>query len=346
MNPMNDITRRQMTGVTLLFAVGEGQGDDRVPVVTAGSKYAVLESYLSGLHSGGFIKPDSEQEWWGLDDKGIAVIRKMCELLDFGNRFQIFEAVNLQADMSGVQWNDEDDMLVDHGVYDPIFGPYGAVGEPWSDYRLMVVDWLATHAPEGTEGADQIPDDFAERWVFLTKLVKNSFDGATFGSESFWRKLAVGELFGQVEEIITHEWSWKKLADTEEESARQMAYFYARGALEVRKRDGDQCPKCATPLRVYDDFLPDDESVDSCPKCGESFDNYEVTDDDNPFEPEDGRWEPDEEMVTETIVTTETYDDYGYDPIYYAYYYDPFEPYVDGVIVGACAGFALGAFLY
>jgi hypothetical protein len=320
---------------------------EAIPVITDGTSYEFVECELENLAARDLIEIDTINATYFITEKGQEVCKQLLGMYDQVLKFEVFGSVNVAQTLNEEDLDEENNIHPE--LYDPRFQKPGSIVEQeelgTEDIRIAMMDFLAT------EMDTENPLD-PHRIVFLQMLSTGKFK-----SENIWFDLSLGEMFGEIEEIVSSAYQWRDCADDEENARQAMIAIYTAGMLEQRKRDGQECSDCGSPLAMFEMWAKEDgKTLDDCP-------NPEC---DCTFKPPPPDWECpachagvvngqsvcscgavlDFSLPPGTIQTEVTEEeivedepiwscDYGYVP--YGYY-DPYDPFVDAVAFGTmCA---------
>lgn len=339
--------QREMLELVVLYRILEC--GDKIPVVTGGSVYVVIENLLSDMNRDNLIDYDENLEFWIVAEKGKKFIEYLVRMYDAALNFSIFGAVNMKRQLvPGDECDDEGGLYIDK--YDPRFAAPDENGPQWVDMRIAMITWMAENRPEG-EGGEFDPD-FKYRNVFIQKLADGQLK-----AKGFWTTLRLGGFFKEIVEIVDSLYEWREADENSEEAAGNvMRAIYEAGQREFRKREGDECGECGWALA---EFVADNggEDLDACPNddCDEVWVREETVENDVyecpkckaeitagqarcpgcnaeiDFSLPEGTVDVERDEVVEEEYFEEDcfgygYDHYGYEP--YGYY-DPYNPWAD-----------------
>jgi hypothetical protein len=336
--------QEEMTWLTILYRMLECK--ETIPVITNGTSYEFIESELENLSARKLIEIDTVNATYFITDEGKNICGKLLGMYDQVLKFEVFSSVNLAKTPDEKDMDEEGNLNPE--LYDPRFQKPASLVEQeefgTEDMRIAMMDFLAT------EMETENPLD-PHRIVFLQMLSTGKLK-----SDNIWFDLSLGEMFSKIEEIVTSAYQWKDCSDEEEDARQAMISIYTAGMLEQRKRDGQECSDCGSPLAMFEMWaLEDGKTLDECPnpECECTFKppppeyecpvcNAGVVNGqsmcscgailDFSLPPGTIQTETTEEVIEEEPIWT---CDYGYTP--YGYY-DPYDPFLDAVAFGTmCA---------
>jgi len=309
-----------------------------------------VEPILMQMHRDNLLELAGDGLHWSVATKGRELLGKMVALTDRLMQFEIFNGVRLYRALEDHERGENNPNLVWDNIYDPRLVKPGENDPQATDMRIAMIEFLGMIHPEGSVQIDP------HVVVFIQKLIDRELRG-----DDFWFQLRVGSYFQTIEQIVTSAYRLENLLRppmnlNQDQATVIMQDLYTAGMLEQRKRDGEECGNCHTPLAVYEaEARANDEQLTRCPnpECQASFER--------PPEPEPEYECPNcgagvhhnqrkcrgcgahlnfnlpqgtiqDETVHETTYVTEVVETpvwgYGYD--YYGYvpigYYDPYNP--------------------
>lgn len=342
--------QREMFWLCILWRIVEKK--DVIPVDTQGTEYAFLEDALFRMSGEGLLELGGKSSnRWKATPKGVKTLGKLVAVFDHSLKFEIFASVDI--DLSLDDELSEDGVQVFDHCHDPRFDPE-VESDTVCDLRLAMMSYLSARLSE----EEKFEGSFdPHRIVFVQKLADGEFD-----TQDFWTDLAMGTLHEQVEEIVSCAYVPSDIGGSPEEVDTLMEAIYTAGMLEQRKRDGNQCSDCGTPLAVFE--LDAEGPLEACPVCDASFSpppreyEYECPNcghglfgDERScpgcgarvdFALPSGTVSETQEEIAETVYEEEEHGpwDQGYG--YYGYtpygHYDPYNPFVDALAFGVvCA---------
>ncbi len=349
MSSTNDKWRENAQALAILYGMLE-----------KGLKFSTL---LEGDHK--FLEPIFEtmfrRELLGIEGGHYMVIRRGIELRDrmvamFHQtvQFEVFGAVNIDAQLSDDMVNPEKPWLVHDDLDDPRFHD----GPNTVDMRLAMMTFIT----ERLKDDGKLNGDFDP---YLIVFMQRLADGK-FGVDDYWYHLRSGEIFTEVERVVQSAYQWRSIAQGNEVAgALVMRNLYQAGMCQQRKLEGEVCSRCDTHLGMFIYYAEQERRrLDHCPnpECNRLFpppSNIASGDFQCPLchgaiHPTDHQcrtcdavinWNQPEGSVHTTTVHEEVYEPvvvwsggyYGYTP----YYYDPIDPF----LVGAACGLTLGLIL-
>lgn len=372
-NQRSEGTRREsLIRTVILYRLLET--NEQISILTDRTDYDFMAQQLSDLHSESYLEIDRGH--YVPTDKARRFMARLLSQIESVRQLEIFGVVrptrNLTENES--EPNEEGKRLyVFNSIHDPRFFatdkmvhlPHPEKEPGVEDLRLAMYRYLGDQmCGEFKDGA--YPDPF--QVVFLQKLV----DGR-LKSDTFWFDLANGEFEREVEGIVEAAVPWESVAgpieNYESEEARDafaayvMKIIYTAGMLEQRKRDGQECPGCHTPLAIFEakyreenngepipgcpnpecpvDFRPPPPDGDEyeCPKCRETVYSSQsrctccgaYLDYSSPQGSVIERTTTHTEVEYVPVVRMNYYIKYGFTP---CGYWDPFDPFVNARVIG------------
>lgn len=359
--------RDQMTMTAILYrmaVVGEA-----IPVVIElRDDRKFVEKFLETMARKELVEIDAKNNRYSVTAKGREALTRIQKMTEVMRNLEVFAYVDITRRLQPNEWlpaegeNPEDTNQVLDRIYDPRFP---TVGEPGfesievlrtktEDLRLAMLSFLAYKNPNGQE-----TDCDPLMIIFLQKLIDGYFSG-----KDFWFKLQTAQYYREIEEIVESLYKWREIlgpGGSEDGAIDMMTIYYQAGMAESIKRAGHECSKCKTPLGMYEQLARDHkESFDACPICKVSYlppppppapkSEYSCDNCGSGVSPKqfqcghcgadlDFGLEPGQ-VFQETTTTTTTEYDTVWGPGYYytPYYYDPFDPYLDGFTIGLVFG--------
>jgi hypothetical protein len=256
----------------------------------------VMESVIHDMLIQGLIQVEGTR--YLLGPLGVQLRNKMLQALDQIRAFEVFANVKTSRDLT----TDESQDGVQ--VFDDIFDPRFAPGTDGEDLRLCMYELFGRES-DAAVGVN------THLIVFLQKLLDEEF----LSPGNFWPNLKLGILNAEIDNIVQNSVTLDQLDPNNEGIA---SIIYTAGMIEQRKRLGQVCSHCNTPLAIFEMMAEEEgRTLDSCPSCQKSYIPSQV----------DGVITTEEVVTYETIVPAGVYVDYWYEP--QIYYYDPFDPFLD-----------------
>lgn len=246
--------QEEMIWLTVLYRMLECK--EAIPVITDGTSYEFVESDLENLAARKLIEIDIDAATYFITDKGTDICKQLLGMYDQVLKFEVFGSVNV------AQTLDEEDIDEENNIhpelYNPQFQKPGSIVEQeelgTEDIRIAMMDFLAT------EMDTENPLD-PHRIVFLQMLSTGKLK-----SDNIWFDLSLGEMFGEIEEVVSSAYQWKDCADDEKNARQAMITIYSAGMIEQRKRDGQECSDCGCPLAIFEAWAKEDgKTLDDCP---------------------------------------------------------------------------------
>lgn len=338
--------KNEMKWLTVLYRMT--QCSDKIPVLTDGTPFEFVEEDLGLMAAKELLSINMDTHEYEVTQKGLDVCRQLLAVYDQVMKFEVFSSVNVAQSLSEEDLDDNGELFPN--LYDARFQPPKTAAEQeelgTEDLRIAMMDFMCQELDTIEEPLKLDP----YRIVFTQMLSNGRLRG-----NNIWFDLSAGTFFEQVEEIVNSQYKWTDVAETEEESRAIMQTIYTAGMVEDRKRAGNECSECGTPLAIFEMWAEEDGSkLEACPleDCGASFApppaDYEcplckgdiyagdiscrkcgVTVDFG-MPPGTVETETTEETVTEEEPVWQ--DTYGYVPAYG--YYDPWNPYGDALAFG------------
>jgi hypothetical protein len=327
---------------------------EEIPVLTDGTYYEFIEKDLEAMASKELIKINTETALYEITDSGKSATSKLLGVYDQILKFEVFSSVSVAMVLNEDELDEENNLLPQ--LYDPRFQKPASLVEQkelgTEDLRIAMMDFLATEMSSDDEPLKLDPHRIVFTQMLSTGKLKD---------ENIWFDLNLGTISNKIEEIIASAYQWKDTAEDEDGARDAMISIYTAGMLEQRKRDGQECSDCKSPLAIFEMWAKEDgKTLDDCPnpECNCTFKppppDYEcpvcntgvntgqrmcscgvVLD----FSLPPGTVQT--ETTTEVIEEEEDIYDpvwsYGYDYTPYGYY-DPYDPFVDVMAFGlVCA---------
>jgi len=245
--------QKEMTWLTILYRMSEC--GDPIPVITNGTSYEFIEEELEDLAAKELIEIDTHSATYFITESGQAICKQLLGMYDQVLKFEVFSSVNV-AQTPDEDIDEEGNILPE--LYDVRFQKPDSVTEQeelgTEDMRIAMMDFLAT------EMDTESPLD-PHRIVFLQMISTGKLK-----DDNIWFDLSLGTIFNQIEEIVTSAYQWKDCSDEEEDARQAMISIYTAGQLEQRKRDGQECSDCGSPLAMFEAWaLEDGDTLDECP---------------------------------------------------------------------------------
>lgn len=333
-----DEWKRNLTTIAVLYRLAEC--GERFHVAMMDDDLDFIEPNVDQLRAAGLI--EVQGDYYVASPRGKDLLKKVVEKTFAIGQFEIFGAVDLTRQLSDAEKHPEEAGQVHAHLHDPRF----AETAQSEDLRLAMLTWLGLHL------GDKLPGKIDPREVvFIQKLGQGKFR-----NDAFWTDLRLGFFFDEIERIVDSAYKWTDIGEDEADCMNIMQSLYACGMLEVQRRAGPTCTGCKAPLGLVPEDAPD------CPNCGVAFGpsaaeqaaaqaasqtfgcpkcDADVARTDRfcrgcgsevDFSGAPGA------VVTETVEETAVggfSDPYGY--VAPAYFYDPWNPFVNAVAFGCLA---------
>ena len=313
---------------------------DTIPLTIDLTDYAFIEGQLETMHHKGWVVPNADSGFWEVTDGGKGVRDKMVEMYDHLLHFEIFGAIDLTTPLNEDVSDDGTQVFAD--MYDPRFlkPDEAADREGVEDLRLTMMAFLTGFMADEDSFKETGAGDFNPyRMVFLQMLAEGEFRKG-----NIWFDFRLGTPLEKVQEIVDSAYQWTDLDEDQDTAKGIMQDIYTAGLLEQKKRDGDVCSHCDSPLAgmmepggtmcpfCQKSFAPPEPPLAgyACPKC--EGDIYAG----------DARCKgcgamldftlPAGTVTEETVASTEVVEEeiWSSDICYEPYgYYDPYDPYCD-----------------
>lgn len=291
--------------------------------------------------------------------RGTALRDRMVAMFHQTTQFEVFGAVEIDAELDRDMLRPDNEALVNDEVDDPRFhdGPNAI------DMRLAMMAFVV----ERLKHEGKLSGDFDPHLVVFIQQLGEGL----LRADDFWYRLRSGEVFASIDRIVQAAYDWRSMREGDEQgSIDAMNNLYQAGMAQQRKLDGDVCGGCGIPLGMfayYEEregrhlkqcpnpgckrrFPPPSNAASGdyeCPKCQGAI--HHTDDQCRSCGAVIGWNQPEGSVSTTTTVdheVEEVYEPvlvwgggwYGYTPVYY----DPYEP----LLIGAACGLALGVILY
>jgi hypothetical protein len=267
---MNLTWQQELLWLAVLYRLLE-RGDS-VPVEVEGSAYAFIADELHAMQAVGLLEARGKGGFLHPTSAAHEALGRLLAMHDQAQQFSIFRSVNLTVELKEGE-SDDGEAVYEHS-FDPRFAlpvdEEQAEQFGTEDLRLAMITWVSRTLSAPAEERDEaLPEVDPRRVVFLHML-----EAGRFTEESLWFDLALGSLFGELEEVVEAAYQATDVSDDPLESQVILESMYRAGMLERRKREGRRCPACALPLGAYDLAAGrDGEPLSSCPslRCGEGL---------------------------------------------------------------------------
>lgn len=334
----------EMTWLVTLYRLLECK--ETIPVLTDGTVYEFVESDLEDLAAKELVAIDVDAATYYITDKGKGICKQLLAMYDQVLKFEAFSSVNVAQSLQDDETDEEGNLFPQ--LYDTRFQKPKSLVEQeelgTEDLRIAMMEFLSSEMATDDEPLDLDPHRIVFIQLISTGKLKN---------DNIWFDLSLGTVFDTVEGIVDSAYKWEDTADNEEDARQAMITIYTAGMLEQRKRDGQECSDCGSPLAVFEMWaIEEGNTLEDCPN----------PDCDCTFKPPPPDYEcpacnagvttgqrvcscgavldfslPPGTIQTETV-TEEAQEDepvwaYDYDYVPYGYY-DPYDLYVDAAAFG------------
>lgn len=336
----------EMKWLTILYRMT--QCGDVIPVLTEGTKYEFVEEDLGLMAARELLSINMDTHNYEVTDKGRDVCCQLLGVYDQVIKFEVFSSVNVAQSVPEEDADENGEVFPN--LYDVRFQKPKTAAEQeelgTEDLRIAMMEFLSEEL-----GSEENPLKLNPYRIVFTQMLSTG----RLKSDNVWFDLSAETFFDQVEEIVESQYKWVDVADSKEEARSVMQTIYTAGMVEDRKRAGNECSECGTPLALFEMWAEEDETTlkncpledcraafgppppdyecplcqsgiysgdISCRKCGATVDFS--------LPPGTIETETTEEAVYEEEPVWE--DTYGYMPQYG--YYDPWDPYRDAMAFG------------
>ena len=247
----------EMTWLTILYRMLEKK--EVIPVLLDGTPFDFAEKDLEEMVVKDLLEINTEDAVYKVSDKGRAVCKSLLAMYDQVLKFEIFSTVSIAKDIEPEQLDEEGELL--YQFYDPRFQEPDSLKEMDElgneDMRLAMMTFLSEQMATDDEPLDLDP----HRIIFIQQLSQGKFSG-----KDIWFDFQLDKPFNEIEEIVYASYQWRDTADDEDTAIDSMRAIYSAGQIEQRKRDGQECSGCGTPLAMFEMETKDDgKTLDECP---------------------------------------------------------------------------------
>jgi len=249
--------KTEMTWLTILYRMLECK--EQIPVLTDGTAYEFIENDLENLTAKELVRINIETSMYEITDAGRGVCERLLAMYDPVLKFEIFSSVSVAQTLQEDEVDDEGNFHPQ--LYDARFQKPKSLVEQeelgTEDMRLTVMDFLATEMSTDAEPLDLDP----HRIVFIQMLSTGKLK-----SDEIFFDLSVGTTFTNIEEVVSSAYKWQDSGDDDGEARQAMISIYTAGMIEQRKRDGQECSDCGSPLAIFETWAKEDgKTLDTCP---------------------------------------------------------------------------------
>jgi ssDNA-binding Zn-finger/Zn-ribbon topoisomerase 1 len=254
--------KKEMIWLAIVYRIAECH--EAIPMNTQGTRFEFVDGELTEMLAKDLIDISKDSQTWMLAKKGREMLTRLVGMFDQFLRFEIFNCVVINEDLPPEAVDEEGEVLGQ--CFDPRFSedPKCEKGE---DLRIAMMEYFVESCKRDGKELELDP----HRIIFLQMLADGKFAA---NAEDFWFNLRLGEIFKEIEEIVESNYHWQDLGEGDEESWEVAAAIYTAGMLEQRKREGQTCSICGTPLAIFEaNAKADGEELTECPNpdCGADF---------------------------------------------------------------------------